>query len=103
MGDLNLPIRDNSSPVYQALKAKRPILPRHSTTMGSNLARDKDYDQVAFQAGAMKEAYQSNSGVFDFDRDSIFRAAWDVMSDYFNKSVKYHIADHRPLWTVFLV
>ena len=103
MGDLNLPIRDESSPVYKALKAKRLILPQHSTAMGSNLAGDKDYDQVAFHAGAMKDAYQGNSGVFDFDRDPFFRAAWDVSPDYFNKTVKYHMADHRPLWVEFLV
>ncbi|MEJ2620015.1 MAG: endonuclease/exonuclease/phosphatase family protein [Candidatus Thiodiazotropha sp.] len=103
MGDLNLPIRDNTSSVYKALKAKRLILPQHSTTMGSNLAGDKDYDQVAFHAGAMKEAYQGNSGVFDFDRDPFFRAAWDVSREYFDKAIKYHIADHRPLWVEFLV
>ncbi|MBV2123205.1 MAG: endonuclease/exonuclease/phosphatase family protein [Candidatus Thiodiazotropha sp. (ex Ctena orbiculata)] len=103
MGDLNLPIRDNSSSVYKALKAKRLILPQHSTAMGSNLAGDKYYDQVAFHAGAMNNAYQGNSGVFDFDRDPFFRAAWDVSPDYFNKTVKYHMADHRPLWVEFLV
>ena len=49
LGDLNLPIKDTSSNVYRALKAKRLILPLHSTSMGSNLAGDKAYDQVAFK------------------------------------------------------
>lgn len=101
MGDLNLPIRDESSSVYKALKAKRLILPQHSTTMGSNLAGDKHYDQVAFQAGGMKDSYTENSGVFDFDHEPFFVDAWDTGRDYFNTAVKYHIADHRPLWAEF--
>ncbi|MCU7844885.1 MAG: endonuclease/exonuclease/phosphatase family protein [Candidatus Thiodiazotropha sp. (ex Monitilora ramsayi)] len=101
MGDLNLPIRDESSNVYKALKAKRLILPEHSTSMGSNLAGDKDYDQLAFHAGTMKDAYLGNSGVFDFDRAPFFGAAWNASPDYFNTTVKYHIADHRPLWAEF--
>ncbi len=101
MGDFNLPIRDNSSNVYRALKAKRLILPQHSTSMGSNLSGDKYYDQVAFQAGGMQNAYSGNSGVFDFDHTPFFNNAWDVSKDYFDTTVKYHIADHRPLWAEF--
>ncbi|WP_321528556.1 endonuclease/exonuclease/phosphatase family protein [Sedimenticola selenatireducens] len=101
LGDLNLPIRGNSSNVYKALKAKRLILPQHSTSMGSNLAGDKDYDQVAFHAGGMQEAYGGHSGVFDFDHDPFFTDAWTIGPDYFNNAVKYHIADHRPLWAEF--
>lgn len=103
MGDLNLPIRDDSSTVFQALKAKRLILPQHSTSMGSNIAGDKYYDQVAFHAGGMQEAYTGNSGVFDFDHAPFFADAWNVSHDYFNAAVKYHIADHRPLWTEFVI
>jgi hypothetical protein len=69
--------------------------------MGSNLAGDKDYDQVAFHAGGMQNAYTGNSGVFDFDRTPFFVNAWDVDPDYFNAAVKYHITDHRPLWAEF--
>ena len=101
LGDLNLPIRDESSNVYRALKAKRLILPQYSTTMGSNLAGDKEYDQVAFHAGGMQNAYTGNSGVFNFDRTPFFANAWSVGLDYFNATVKYHIADHRPLWAEF--
>ncbi len=101
MGDLNLPIRDDSSTVYKALKAKRLILPQHSTSLGSNLAGDKHYDQVAFHAGGMQDAYTGNSGVFDFDHAPFFAGAWSSSHDYFNAAVKYHIADHRPLWAEF--
>jgi endonuclease/exonuclease/phosphatase family metal-dependent hydrolase len=103
MGDFNLPIRDESSTVYRALKANRLILPKHSTAMGSNLAGDKDYDQVAFQAGGMEDSYNDESGVFDFDRAPFFADAWHTGSEYFNAAVKYHISDHRPLWAEFKV
>lgn len=103
MGDLNLPIRDNSSSVYRALKSKRLILPQHSTAMGSSLSGDKHYDQVAFHAGGMQNFYTGLSGVFDFDRTPFFNDAWQVSSDYFNKTIKFHIADHRPLWAEFSV
>jgi endonuclease/exonuclease/phosphatase family metal-dependent hydrolase len=102
MGDFNLPIRAESSHVYRALRANRLILPKHSTAMGSSLAGDKDYDQVAFQAGGMQDSY-ANSGVFDFDRAPFFADAWSTGPDYFNAAVKYHLSDHRPLWAEFKV
>jgi len=100
-GDLNLPKRDESSNVFKALKAKGLKLPKHSTTMGSNLKGDKHYDQVAFHAGGMQKTYTGNSGVFDFDRAPFFAEAWNVSQKYFNTTVKRHIADHRPLWAEF--
>ncbi|PIP02033.1 MAG: hypothetical protein COW18_11950 [Zetaproteobacteria bacterium CG12_big_fil_rev_8_21_14_0_65_54_13] len=103
MGDMNLPKRDNSSNVYKALKKKGLLLPKHSTTMGSNLAGDKDYDQLAFHTGGMKQAHTGNAGVFDFDRAPFFADAWAVSEAYFNSTVKYHIADHRPLWAEFAI
>ena len=103
MGDLNLPKREAGDPVYRALKSKGLVLPQHSTSMGSNLAGDKDYDQVAFHAGGMKTAYTGNSGVFDFDRAPFFADAWAVGEAYFNAAVKRHVADHRPLWAEFSV
>lgn len=101
MGDFNLPVRDISSNVYKALKAKGLQLPKHSTSMGSNLAGDKHYDQVAFHAGGLKQIYTGKSGVFDFDHTPFFAQAWSQSPDYFKAAVKYHIADHRPLWAEF--
>lgn len=101
MGDLNLPKRDNSESVYRALKAKGLILPEHSTKMGSNLAGDREYDQVGFHAGGMKDAYTGKSDAFDFEREPFFADAFSQSFDYFKDAVKYHIADHRPLWAEF--
>lgn len=101
LGDFNLPMMDNSSNVFKALKAKGLVLPKHSTSMGSNLGGDKYYDQVAFHSGGMQNVFSGNSGVLDFDRAPFFNAAWTKSPDYFNATVKYHIADHRPLWAEF--
>ena len=76
-------------------------MPKHFTLMGSSLSGDKYYDQVAFHAGGMQNAYSGKSGVFDFDRAPFFEDAWNASSDYFNTVVKYHISDHRPLWIEF--
>ncbi len=103
MGDFNLPKRDESNTIYPALKSKGLRLPDHSTSMGSNLAGDKDYDQLAFHSGGMQQAYSGLSGVFDFDRAPLFSAAWNRDPDYFNAAIKYHIADHRPLWAQFKI
>jgi endonuclease/exonuclease/phosphatase family metal-dependent hydrolase len=100
-GDFNLPKLDTSGNVYKALTAKGLILPQHSTSMGSSLGGDKYYDQLAFHAGGMQNAYAGNSGVFDFDHTPFFAGAWNRSPDYFNTTVKYHIADHRPLWAEF--
>ena len=102
MGDMNLSKRDSQNNVYRALKAKGLILPEHSTAlMGSNLGGDCAYDQIAFHSGNMNNAYTGNSGVFDFDHTPFFNDAWNISSDYFEQAVKYHIADHRPLWMEF--
>lgn len=71
--------------------------------MGSNLRGDKDYDQIVFHSGGLKNAYTDNSGVFDFDHAPFFEDAWAVDEEYLNATVKCHIADHRPLWGEFLI
>ncbi|MES9830131.1 MAG: hypothetical protein ABW201_17875 [Candidatus Thiodiazotropha sp.] len=63
-------------------KAKRLILSQHFTSMGSTLTGDKDYDQVAFHTGGMKEAYLGHPGVFDFDHAPFFVNAWNIVSVY---------------------
>lgn len=98
MGDLNLPKKDDSNTVFKALKAKGLQLPKHSTSMGSNFDGDRDYDQIAFHAGGMKEAFTGKSGVFDFDNEPFFKAAWNRSEKYFQTVVKRQLADHRPPW-----
>ncbi len=104
LGDFNLPKLDAGDPVYSALTRRGLHLPQHSTQMGSNLAGDKHYDQIAFFPGPTQAACL-RSGVFDFD-GSIFRTLWDdpqrSKQDFFNY-VRYYISDHRPLWAEFQI
>jgi len=107
MGDFNLPKRDPKDKVYKALTKKGLILPSHSSKIGSNLHGDKDYDQIGFHQGGMKDAFKAGGevgGVFDFDADPFFKDAWNPQDDsYFQSVIKYHIADHRPIWFQFAI
>lgn len=102
LGDFNLEKRDKKDKVYKALLKKGLFLPEHTTKIGSNLEGDKEYDQIAFFPNAIKERYTDNSGVFDFD-GAVFKDAWGNRREEFLGIVKYHLADHRPLWAEFEV
>lgn len=102
LGDFNLEKKDPKDPVYKALKSKGLLLPVHTSKVGSNLGGDYEYDQVAFFPGDMKSKFTNNSGVFDFD-GGIFADAWKNRQDDFQDIIKYHIADHRPLWAEFSI
>lgn len=112
LGDFNLPVRDESDPIYRALTSKGLHLPEHSTKIGgtdpvidtdpvkgSNLNNDAQYDQMAVFPGPMEEAIEQ-SGVFDFD-GALFRDLWGETKKEqtrFRAYVKYYLSDHRPLW-----
>jgi hypothetical protein len=61
---------------------------------------DKEYDQIAFFPGTIKKRFTGNAGVFDFD-GGIFKSAWDNRRADFQDIIKFHVADHRPLWAEF--
>jgi endonuclease/exonuclease/phosphatase family metal-dependent hydrolase len=99
LGDFNMPKRDKGDPIYKALTKRGLELPAHTTAVGSNLASDKHYDQIAFFPGGTKDAFQQ-MGVFDFDQ-VVFRDLWDDQSKteaQYRAYVRYYLSDHRPLW-----
>lgn len=102
LGDFNMPKRDPSDPIYKALTAKGLHLPQHSSAMGSNLAGDADYDQIAFFAGETQADFTGNHGIFDFDA-VVFQNLWNGSAGKkkFNTYVKYYLSDHRPMWMEF--
>jgi endonuclease/exonuclease/phosphatase family metal-dependent hydrolase len=105
LGDFNLPKRDKSDPVFQALTARGLQLPEHSTKVpGSNLDGDAHYDQMAVFPGPMEDAI-GEIGVFDFDT-AIFRGLWgetEKEQNKFQDYVKYYLSDHRPLWAALSI
>jgi hypothetical protein len=103
LGDFNLPKAKAGNPVFDALTRRGLHLPSHSSQIGSNLAGDRDYDQVAFFPGVTNDDYTGASGVFDFD-GAVFQELWQTKSEkQFQAYVKYYLSDHRPLWVEFKI
>jgi endonuclease/exonuclease/phosphatase family metal-dependent hydrolase len=101
MGDFNLPKVEPTDPVYKALTRRGLQLPAHSTQIGSAIASDSHYDQIAFFPSQTKQEFTGQCGVFDFD-GAVFRWVWQNKTPtQFNGYVKYYISDHRPLWAEF--
>jgi endonuclease/exonuclease/phosphatase family metal-dependent hydrolase len=106
LGDMNVPEMSADDAAYQALlKSGLNPLDAHSKAGGSNLDGSKTYDQLAITPGAVKERTLGYD-VFDFD-NAVFKDKWDELelkhgtkgaNPKFNKYVKFHISDHRPLW-----
>jgi hypothetical protein len=86
----------------KALTAKGLHLPQHSSAMGSNLAGDADYDQIAFFAGETQADFTGNSDIFDFDA-VVFQDLWNggAGKSQFNSYLRYYLSDHRPMWMEF--
>ena len=95
LGDFNLPKVDKGDLVYKALLARGLKLPEHTSRVYSNIADDKEYDQIAFLP-SLKSKIKAN-GIFDFDV-AIFPELWQESKSKFKKYVKYYISDHRPIW-----
>ena len=102
VGDFNLPKVEPGDPIFDQLTARGLQLPQHSTAIGSTIAEDNHYDQVAFFPGETQEHFQS-AGVFDFD-SAVFRTLWESKTPaQFRAYVRYYLSDHRPLWAEFAI
>ena len=101
LGDFNLPKADPSDPIFKALTKTGLQLPKHSTQIGSNLAGDQHYDQVAFFPTGAGAKFTGEAGVFDFD-GGVFARLWNTKTPVqFRSYIRYHLSDHRPLWAQF--
>ncbi len=99
LGDFNMPKarRDGGNIVYDALTSRGLVTPGHSTVVGSSIASDNQYDQVAMFPTTTK-AWLVNIGVFDFDA-VVFKELWDRgKPKVFEGYVRYYLSDHRPMW-----
>jgi endonuclease/exonuclease/phosphatase family metal-dependent hydrolase len=106
IGDMNVPSMDATESTYKEL-VKYGWRPADYTTKtgGSNLGNDKTYDQMAF-APTVPSTRITGLGVFDFDK-AAFKPLWEKLLEkmptskaigLFNRHLKHHISDHRPLW-----
>ena len=99
LGDFNMPkpARDGGNIVYDALTSAGLVTPAHSSEIGSAIATDNHYDQVALFPAAAK-SWLVDIGVFDYDtvvfRDLRERKGKAVFEGY----LRYYMSDHRPMW-----
>ena len=102
LGDFNLPKISLDDPIYRALTRRGLEIPEHSTEVGSAIASDSHYDQIAFFPGETQQDFV-RSGVFDFD-GCLFTDLWDDRGEKdFMAYARYYISDHRPLWAEFRI
>jgi exonuclease III len=106
VGDMNIPKMDNDDTAFQALlKSGLTPINVHSKAGGSNLDGSKTYDQIAITPTKIKDRVLEYS-IFDFD-NAVFKEKWNELEELlgkdkanreFNKYVRFHLSDHRPLW-----
>ena len=105
IGDFNMPHVRPGDPIYDELSEYGLTLPKHTTNLvGTNLAGDSDYDQIAFFPSRTDEDFAGRMGVFDFD-NALFKTLWRQSTGHrkrrFFQYIRYYIADHRLLWAEF--
>jgi endonuclease/exonuclease/phosphatase family metal-dependent hydrolase len=101
LGDFNLPKAVKGDPIYDALTYRGLEIPEHTSKVGSAIASDNQFDQVAFFPGASHDRFTGAMNVFDFD-GALFRDLYTTHTrEQFLAYSRFHISDHRPLWAQF--
>jgi hypothetical protein len=103
LGDFNLPKAEPGDRIFDALVSFGLEVPPHSSQIGSAIASDNHYDQIAFFPGVTQARFTGACNVFDFD-GALFQDLWndpERTAKHFLGYTRYHISDHRPLWTEF--
>ncbi|QIA08823.1 endonuclease/exonuclease/phosphatase family protein [Draconibacterium halophilum] len=106
LGDFNMPKLSEEDQYYSEITHNGLVAPLHETEyIGSNLAGDKNYDQLFFFPKHTNEDFNNGKiGVVDFD-NCVFKDLWKSdkshKKEYFFQYIRYYMADHRPLWAQF--
>ena len=101
LGDFNLPKAAPGDRIFDALVSLGLEAPPHSSQIGSAIASDNQYDQIAFFPGATKDCFTGACSVFDFD-GALFQDLWAARTPtQYRDYVRFHLSDHRPLWAQF--
>jgi len=95
MGDFNIPAIGD--PLYEAITHKGLKMPEAlaKTDLGSNLKKDKRYDQILHYPSESK-CFTDNAGVLDFYTGGIKKLYPNDTPD--KKAFTYELSDHLPLW-----
>jgi endonuclease/exonuclease/phosphatase family metal-dependent hydrolase len=97
MGDFNIPKTDDD--LYNAITKHGLEMPESLRGKhGSNLAKNKRYDQILYYRNQTKN-FNDKGGVVDFYQDD-WRALYpeDQFPDLTKSKFTYQISDHLPLW-----
>ena len=99
MGDFNLPKNAQGDPIFDALTKLGLELPAHSSEIGSSIASDNHFDQIAYFPAQSKHLLAGPTGIFDYD-GAIFPTLWanGTNTKNFNAYLRYYISDNRPMW-----
>jgi endonuclease/exonuclease/phosphatase family metal-dependent hydrolase len=100
LGDFNMPMAQPGDPIYDALTRRGLQVPSHTSLIGSSIASDNRYDQIAFFPGHTSDCFTGKLGVFDFDA-VLFSELWETRRGDFNAYLRYFVSDHRPMWMQF--
>ena len=103
IGDFNLPRLEDDDEIFGELREAGIQLPAHDTNaMGTNLAGNSHYDQIAFFPGQTQADFTGRLGVYDFD-NAVLQDLWNNGDGaaHFGQYVRYYLADHRPMWAEF--
>lgn len=104
IGDFNMPRAHKGDEIFDQITKHGLQVPRYNTELvGTNLAGDKHYDEIAFFPSRTAEDFSERMGVYDFDKvlfPDLYYEDEDDKTKFF-KYVRYYIADHRPLWVEF--
>jgi endonuclease/exonuclease/phosphatase family metal-dependent hydrolase len=103
LGDFNLPKAQAGDRIFDTLVALGLELPPHTSQIGSAIASDNHYDQLAFFPGGAQTRFTGACNVFDFD-GALFQDLWTDPKrtpKQFLEYARFHVSDHRPLWAEF--
>jgi endonuclease/exonuclease/phosphatase family metal-dependent hydrolase len=90
-GDFNISKDSMLQPLLEVgLKAPKPL---RAGSFGTNLARDKRYDQLLVRE-YFPDAFSTKAGVLDFYAGNHSKLFSDLSKDEFT----YQVSDHLPLW-----
>ncbi len=97
MGDFNIPKID--SPLYRAVTKRGLCMPGSLAGItGSNLAKNKRYDQILHNPVYTK-SFTKNGGVLDFIGKG-WGALYPEAKSPFDQDYTYQLSDHLPLWVL---
>lgn len=93
LGDFNIP--NDKSPLLAAIRSRGLVIPEALLgTHGTNLARDKRYDQI-LHLPASASAFTGKGGAVDFYTGGIGALYPDSIDE---REFTYELSDHLPLW-----